>query len=134
MALADGGELLVLAPGIDRFGEDEASDRLIRKYGYRGRLRTLELLKENEDLRMNMAAAAHLIHGSSDGRFTVTYAVKAMGKSEIESVGFKAADCGEALRRYDPASSGAAGTKRSRARKYILYPIPPWPLDRKGRL
>lgn len=75
MAIADGGELIVLAPGVKRFGEDLVVDGLIRKYGYKGRLNTLEQFEkpENQDLRDNMGAAAHLIHGSSDGRFTITY-------------------------------------------------------------
>ena len=85
MAIADGGELLVLAPGVERFGEDDAVDALIRKYGYCGRLKVLELFRENQDLRDNMGAAAHLIHGSSDGRFTVTYAVKNLSLIHIYS-------------------------------------------------
>lgn len=105
MAIADGGELIVLAPGVTRFGEDLAVDKLIQKYGYRGRLNTLEQFDrpENQDLRDNMGAAAHLIHGSSDGRFTVTYAVKNISQEEIESVGFQAADYDEMAQLYDPA-------------------------------
>jgi len=104
MAIADGGELIVLAPGVERFGEDEAVDKLIRKYGYKGRLNTLEQFEkpENQDLRDNMGAAAHLIHGSSDGRFTITYAVKNISKEEIEGVGLVAADYDELKKRYDP--------------------------------
>ena len=104
MAIADGGELIVLAPGVKRFGEDLVVDGLIRKYGYRGRLNTLEQFEkpENQDLRDNMGAAAHLIHGSSDGRFTITYAVKEISKEEIESVGFRAADYDEMVKRYNP--------------------------------
>ena len=104
MAIADGGELLVLAPGIERFGEDPQVDKLIRKYGYRGRLNTLEQLEkpENQDLRDNMSAAAHLIHGSSDGRFTITYAVKNISREEVEGVGFGYADYDETAKRYDP--------------------------------
>ena len=102
MAIADGGELLVLAPGIERFGEDQTIDGLIRKYGYRGRLQILKDFKENEDLQQNMGAAAHLIHGSSDGRFTITYAVKNISRKEVEGVGFAAADYDEMARRYDP--------------------------------
>ncbi len=104
MAIADGGELLVLAPGVERFGEDLQVDKLIRKYGYKGRINTLEQFEksENQDLRDNMGAAAHLIHGSSDGRFTITYAVKNISKEEIESVGFNAADYDEIVKRYDP--------------------------------
>ena len=104
MAMADGGELIILAPGVMRFGEDAEVDRLIRRFGYRGRRHILEEFKkpENEDLRNNMGAAAHLIHGSSDGRFTVTYAVKAISREEIESVGFKSADYDEMITRCDP--------------------------------
>ena len=104
MAMADGGELIILAPGVERFGEDAECDRLIRKYGYRGRLHTLEQFRcpENADLRENMGAAAHLIHGSSDGRFTVTYAVKNISRAEIEAVGFRSADYDEMISKYDP--------------------------------
>ena len=104
MAMADGGELIILAPGVERFGEDDRVDKLIRKYGYRGRLHTLEEFKkpENTDLRENMGAAAHLIHGSSDGRFSITYAVKEITKEEIASVGFHAADYDETAKKYDP--------------------------------
>jgi len=104
MAVADNGELLVLAPGIERFGEDAEVDSLIRKYGYKGRINTLKQLEspENEDLRQNMSAAAHLIHGSSDERFTITYAVKNISREEIEQVGFAWADYDEAVKRYDP--------------------------------
>lgn len=104
MAMADGGELIILAPGVERFGEDEQVDGLIRKYGYKGRLKTLEEFKkpENTDLRENMGAAAHLIHGSSDGRFTITYAVKNISKEEITSVGFNVADYDELVEKYNP--------------------------------
>ncbi len=104
MAMADGGELIILAPGVERFGEDDKVDKLIRKYGYRGRLHTLEEFRkpENADLSENMGAAAHLIHGSSDGRFTITYAVKNITQEEISSVGFNAADYDELAKKYNP--------------------------------
>ncbi|MBR6470948.1 MAG: DUF2088 domain-containing protein [Victivallales bacterium] len=105
MAMADGGELVILAPGVERFGEDPKVDQLIRKYGYRGRLNTLEQFQkpENQDLRDNMGAAAHLIHGSSDGRFTITYAVRDITQEEIAGVGFQPASYEELAQRYDPA-------------------------------
>ena len=102
MAVADGGELIVLAPGVTKFGEDEKVDHLIRKYGYCGRLKVLELFRENADLRENMGAAAHLIHGSSDGRFQITYAVKNITREEIAGVHFNPADYDEMIKRYDP--------------------------------
>lgn len=105
MAMADGGELIILAPGVDKFGEDSTIDGLIRKYGYRGRIHTLEMMRrpENADLRANAGAAAHLIHGSSDGRFSITYAVKNITKEEIAGVGFLPADYDETAKLYDPA-------------------------------
>lgn len=88
MAIADGGELIILAPGVKKFGEDAENDSLIRKYGYVGRKRVLELVRENADLRENLSVAAHLIHGSSDGRFKITYAAENMSPEEITSVNY----------------------------------------------
>ena len=104
MAIADGGELIILAPGVTKFGEDAQCDKLIRKYGYKGRLHTLNEFNkpENQDLRDNMGAAAHLIHGSSDGRFSITYAVKEISQQEIKSVGFLSASYDELVKKYDP--------------------------------
>ena len=101
MAIADGGELIILAPGVDRFGEDEQVDKLIRKYGYKGTPHIMECLV-NQDLRENLSAAAHLIHGSSEGRFSITYCVKEISKEEIESVGFKAEAFDLAVEKYNP--------------------------------
>ncbi len=102
MAIADGGELIVLAPGVTKFGEDGEVDKLIRKYGYCGRLKVLEHFKVSEDLQENMGAAAHLIHGSSDGRFSITYAVKDITQAEIEGVCFNSADYDEMAKKYNP--------------------------------
>ena len=102
MAMADGGELIVLAPGLKEFGEDKEIDRLIRKYGYVGTPKVLELTKQNQELRDNLSAAAHLIHGSSEGRFSVTYCPGHLTKDEIESVNFAYADLDEMIKRYDP--------------------------------
>ncbi len=106
MALADGGELIVLAPALKEFGEDKEIDKLIRKYGYFGTPHTLKLVEENEDLRNNLSAAAHLIHGSSEGRFSITYCPgkgsENLTRKEIESVGFNYADFDEMTEKYNP--------------------------------
>ena len=106
MALADGGELIVLAPALIEFGEDKQIDQLIRKYGYFGTPHTLRMVEENEELRSNLGAAAHLIHGSSEGRFSITYCPgkgpKNLTRQEIESVGFNYADIDEVTARYNP--------------------------------
>jgi nickel-dependent lactate racemase len=103
MAMADGGELIILAPAVRKFGEDEANDALIRKYGYVGRVRVLELVKDNTDLQDNLSVAAHLIHGSSDGRFNITYATKLLSEAEVTGANFKYLPYGEAAARYNPA-------------------------------
>ena len=102
MALADGAELIVLAPALKEFGEDKAIDKLIRKYGYCGTPKTLEYVENNEDMKNNLGAAAHLIHGSSEGRFSVTYCPGHLSCEEIESVHFKYADLKEMMKRYNP--------------------------------
>lgn len=102
MAIADNGELIVLAPGVKEFGEDKQIDKLIRKYGYVGTEKVLKYVKENKDLQENLSAAAHLIHGSSEGRFKITYCPGYLSKEEIESVNFNYADLNEMLQKYNP--------------------------------
>jgi nickel-dependent lactate racemase len=102
MAIADKGELIVLAPGVKEFGEDPEIDRLIRKYGYFGTPETLRKLRENPELGDNLSAAAHLIHGSSEGRFTITYCPGHLTRQEIESVNFSFAPQEEMLKKYNP--------------------------------
>jgi hypothetical protein len=104
MAMADGGDLLILAPGVKEFGEDSQIDALIRKYGYFGTEKTLTAVQQNDDLRDNLGAAAHLIHGSSEGRFNITYAPGHLSREDIENAGFGYADLDEMLARYNPHS------------------------------
>jgi nickel-dependent lactate racemase len=104
MAIADDGELIVLAPALHEFGEDPTIDKLIRKFGYKGTPATLKAVDENEELRSNLGAAAHLIHGSSEGRFSITYCPGEGGVTldEVRSVGFEAAPYAEMAARYNP--------------------------------
>lgn len=103
MAIQDGGELIVLAPGLKEFGEDKEIDRLIRKYGYKTTPEILDFVANNEDLRSNLSAAAHLIHGSAEQRFKVSYCPGKLTRQEIESVNYTYADLGMMLKKYDPA-------------------------------
>jgi nickel-dependent lactate racemase len=103
MAMADGGELLIVAPGLKRFGEQEEVDALIRKYGYSGTENVMRLWKTEPILQDLTHGTAHLIHGSSEGRFKITYAPGGgLTKDEIESVCFGYADLAETLERYNP--------------------------------
>jgi nickel-dependent lactate racemase len=104
MALADRGELIVLAPGVAQFGEDRVIDRLIRRYGYVGTPKVLDLVRERRELQDNLSAAAHLIHGSSEGRFTITYCPGGLSREEIEHAGFGYAAPADMMKRYDPGA------------------------------
>ncbi len=102
MAMADGGELVVLAPGVHEFGEDPTIDRLIRRHGYFNTPSTLDAVKHDPQLAANLSAAAHLIHGSSEGRFRIRYFPGHLTRAEIEGVGYEYGDLAEAMARYRP--------------------------------
>lgn len=102
MALADNAELIILAPGVKEFGEDRGIDALIRKYGYHGTPATLKAVDANADLANDLSAAAHLIHGSSEGRFKIRWCPGGLTKEEIEGVGFEYGNLKTLLMRYDP--------------------------------
>ena len=102
MALADGADLIILAPGVKEFGEDKGIDKLIRQYGYHGTPATLAAVEANKDLASDLSAAAHLIHGSSEGRFNITWCPGHLTREEIEAVGFRYADLNSALERFNP--------------------------------
>jgi nickel-dependent lactate racemase len=102
MGLADGGELIILAPAVKEFGEDKAIDLLIRKYGYFGTPTTLAAVDANPELAAELGAAAHLIHGSSEGRFKITWCPAKLSREEIEGVGFTYGDYATMSARYNP--------------------------------
>ena len=103
MAIADEGELIILAPALKEFGEDKEIDKLIRKYGYVTTPEVLKFVDENDDLKNNLSAAAHLIHGSSEGRFKITYCPGHVTQEEIESVNFNYADLDTMMKKYNPS-------------------------------
>src|SRR5262249_37874068 len=102
MAIADDGELIILAPGVRQFGEDAAIDALIRRFGYRGTPATIAAVADHPELAANLSAAAHLIHGSSEGRFRITYCPGQMTRAEVEGVGYGYGDLRALAERYDP--------------------------------
>jgi carbohydrate kinase (thermoresistant glucokinase family) len=104
MAMADGGTLYVLAPALAHFGEDPTIDSLIRRHGYKGTPATLAAMKQDPELAGNLSAAAHLIHGSSEGRFRIVYCPgPGVTREEIEGVGFEYMPYEEAAKRWNPA-------------------------------
>jgi nickel-dependent lactate racemase len=103
MAIADGGELVVLAPGVKEFGEDREVDRLVREHGYTGTANVMRAVRGSADLRSNLSAAAHLIHGSSEGRFAITYCPGHLTREEIEGVGYSYGVLSEMMGRFNPA-------------------------------
>ncbi len=101
MGMADDGELIILAPGVRTFGEDAEIDRLIRKYGYMTTPQIIAAVEANAELRKNLSAPAHLIHGSSEGRFRITYCPGGLSREEIESTHYGYGDLSEYSSRYD---------------------------------
>jgi nickel-dependent lactate racemase len=124
MAIADGGELIVLAPGLREFGEDKQIDALIRKYGYVTTPEVLKHVSESEDLKNNLSAAAHLIHGSSEGRFRITYCPGHLTQKEIESVNFRYADLNEMMKKYDPTKLTDGTNTTSDGEKFFYISNP----------
>jgi nickel-dependent lactate racemase len=125
MAMADNGELLILAPGLERFGEDPEVDKLIRKFGYRPSGVIMEKIDKEKELAENLSVAAHLIHGSSDGRFTVRYCPGPLvSRSEIESVGFEWGSLDEALARYDIKKLKLGWNTQSNGERIFFVPNP----------
>jgi nickel-dependent lactate racemase len=121
MAIADEGELIILAPGVRTFGEDPEIDVLIRKYGYRTTAEVMRMVDENKDLRDNLSAAAHLIHGSSEGRFKITYCPGHLTRQQIEEVGYSYADLDKMVARYDPENrSDGWNTSNNGERFYYI--------------
>jgi len=124
MAIADGGELVILAPGVQTFGEDSEIDQLIRKYGYRAASEVIRLVDQNEDLRANLSAAAHLIHGASENRFRITYCPGGLTREEVEGVGYDFGDLAtyEKQFRPDPPRDGWQETPAGERIYYVSKP------------
>jgi len=123
MALADGGELLIIAPGLKRFGEQPDVDAFIRKYGYVGTPRVMEQYRQNADMQDLAHATAHLIHGSSEGRFKITYAPGHLTREEVEQVNFEYADLEETLKRY-PIDQLKEGFNELNGERFFFIPTP----------
>ncbi len=100
MAMADGGDLIIIAPGVMKFGEDPLNEELISKYGYHDYKTVTELIEKNQDLQENLGVAAHLIHGSSEGRFTIYYAAGHLTPEQVTKANFSYMPLDEALERY----------------------------------
>jgi nickel-dependent lactate racemase len=124
MALADGGELVVIAPGLRRFGEQPDVDALIRKYGYSGTEKVLALYKTNTDLQDLAHGAAHLLHGSTEGRFTVTYAPGHVTRAEIEGVNYRYADYQATVDRYQPDGRQEGWHRLPDGEEFFFIPTP----------
>jgi nickel-dependent lactate racemase len=124
MALADGGELVVIAPGLKRFGEQPEVDAFIRKYGYVGTPRIMEQYRKNADMQDLAHAAAHLMHGSSEGRFNVTYAPGHLTRAEIEGVNFGYADINDTIARYRPERCKQGWNTTADGERFYFIPTP----------
>jgi hypothetical protein len=123
MAMADRGELLIIAPGLKRFGEQPDVDAFIRKYGYVGTPKVMQMYRQNADMQDLAHATAHLIHGSSEGRFNITYAPGHLTRAEVEGVNFQYADLNETLARY-PLDRLREGFNDVQGERVFFIPTP----------
>jgi len=125
MAMADGGELLILAPGLERCGEDLEVDKLIRKFGYRPSSVILEKTGTEKEIAENLSVAAHLIHGSSEGRFTIRYCPGPhISRQEIEAVGYEWGSLEEAQKRYDINALTLGWNTHADGERFFYVPNP----------
>lgn len=124
MALADGGDLIVIAPGLKRFGEQSDVDAFIRKYGYVGTPTIMDLYRKNDDMQDLAHATAHLMHGSTEGRFNVTYAPGHLSQAEIEGVNFQYADINETIARYQPTGRKQGWNTAADGERFYFIPTP----------
>lgn len=124
MALADGGELIIIAPGLKRFGEQPEVDDFIRKYGYVGTPRVMEQYRRNADMQDLAHATAHLIHGSSEGRFRITYAPGHLTKADLEQVNFGYTDLPAAVARYQPQRCQEGWNTTVDGERFFFIPTP----------
>jgi hypothetical protein len=124
MALADGGELVIIAPGLKRFGEQPEVDALIRKYGYRGTANVMDQYRQQADMQDLAHATAHLIHGSSEGRFRITYAPGELSQEDIERVGYHYMEIGEAIQSYKPHRRRQGWNITEDGERFYFIPTP----------
>jgi nickel-dependent lactate racemase len=124
MALADGGELVVIAPGLKRFGEQEDVDALIRKYGYIGTPQIMELYSQKADMQDLAHATAHLMHGSSEGRFKVIYAPGHLSQGDMRQVNFDYADINDTIERYRPSMCKQGWNTAADGERFYFIPTP----------
>ena len=61
------------------------------------------MVRDNADLAAELSAAAHLIHGSSEGRFQITWCPGHLTREEVEGVGFHYGELSKMMQLYDPA-------------------------------
>ncbi|MDR2841566.1 MAG: lactate racemase domain-containing protein [Spirochaetaceae bacterium] len=124
-AIANGGELIIAAPALECFGEDSGLDSIIRKFGYRKSEIITGFVESSQRLKDNLAVAAHLIHGSSEDRFTIRYCTgNGLSRGEIESAGFKWGSLDKIMERYDLEKSIAGWNKTKDGEEFYFISNP----------
>ena len=108
--VAEDGEIIIIAPGVCVFGENDLADKAIRKYGYRPREEMLELYKSDPMLKENMSLAGHLIRSVPSLKTKITYCTNKLTREEIEHANFCYMTVEEALEAY-PCENWETGWK-----------------------
>ena len=108
--VAEDGEIIVIAPGVHTFGENDLADQAIRKYGYRPREEMLELYRNDPLLSSNMSLAGHLIRSVPSLNTKLTYCTDKLTREEVEHAGFCHLSVAEAMAAY-PCEDWKTGWK-----------------------
>ncbi len=99
-ALENNGNLVIIAPGLTNFIEDPTLDDLIRKFGYLGKEAILEKVNKSKLLQENLSLAAHLIQGSSENKFKITYCTKNLSENDFRTVNYNWMNLEGAIKYY----------------------------------
>ena len=104
MCIADGGELIIICPGIRAFAENSFADSFIRKYGYRSKQELLDIVEKSGEMEDYMLPLSQMILSDTGKRFKVTYAAKDISREELESVYCNWISYEDVIKKYDPES------------------------------
>ena len=84
----------------------------------------MEQYSINADMQDLAHATAHLIHGSSEGRFKITYAPGHLSQAEMEGVNFGYADLEQTLARYQPEQLKEGWNRTADGEEFFFIPTP----------
>lgn len=124
MCLADGGELILLAPGIERLAADDAPLAVYRRTGYLGAAELRERQRTDPELGNEPWLATHLLNGSTNGRSKIYHALDGIDAETLRALNLWPMELEETLFRYRPAKAKAGWNITNEGEKFFFIPDP----------